>query len=81
MSSKSKIITVNDDWSQARGIEGQTITVTLVRSRIGASDTQRGALDSLTLRKIGDNFTGVADGSLLGQVNKLAHLVSVTTAE
>ncbi len=53
------------------------VTVTLVKSLIGAKPAQKATAAALGLRKIGDSFTSERDAVLNGQLNVVSHLVKI----
>ena len=53
------------------------IKVTIVRSAINRSKTQKLTLESLGLKRIGQSVEHENTPSILGMVNKVKHLVSV----
>lgn len=62
----------------AKSIEGGSLTVTLVRSSIGAKPKARGTLRALGLRKIGDTNTLPDRPEIRGMINRVPHLIEVT---
>ncbi len=58
--------------------EGGSLTVTLVKSAIGAKPKARGTLRALGLRKIGDRNTLPDRPEIRGMINRVPHLVHVT---
>lgn len=56
------------------------IKVTKVRSAIGRPERQKRTLEALGLRKIGQTVEHDATPAVVGMVNKVQHLVSVTEA-
>lgn len=56
----------------------KTITVTLVRSSIGAKPKARGTLRALGLRKIGDTNTLPDRPEIRGMIARVPHLISVS---
>lgn len=53
------------------------ITITLLRSRIGCSPTQRKTLDALGLKRIRQVKTFEEAASVAGMIEKVKHLVEV----
>lgn len=53
------------------------IQLTLVRSYIGCTETQRATLRALGLRKMHQSVLQTPNESLDGQINKVRHLVKV----
>ncbi|MBV2361871.1 50S ribosomal protein L30 [Streptomonospora nanhaiensis] len=53
------------------------LKITQVRSKIGGKQKQRDSLRSLGLRKIGSSVVREDSPSVRGQINVVAHLVSV----
>jgi large subunit ribosomal protein L30 len=56
------------------------IKVTLVKSAIGRPERQKRTLISLGLRKLNQTIEHDATPTIVGMVNKVQHLVSVTEA-
>ncbi len=56
------------------------IKVTLVKSAIGRPERQKRTLVSLGLRKLNQTIEHDATPTIVGMVNKVQHLVSVTEA-
>ena len=54
------------------------ITVKQVRSRINCPQVQKRTLDALGLRRMGQVVEHDANPAILGMVNKVKHLVSVS---
>jgi large subunit ribosomal protein L30 len=57
--------------------DDKTVTVTLVRSSIGAKPKSRGTLRALGLRKIGDTNTLPDRPEIRGMIARVPHLISV----
>lgn len=53
------------------------VKITLVRSPIGRSITQRRTVEGLGLRKLNHSVVQPANVQILGMVRKIPHLVSV----
>ncbi len=53
------------------------IKVTLVKSTIGCVKSQKGTVESLGLKKIGQSRTFADSAALQGKLKKVAHLVKV----
>ncbi len=53
------------------------IKITLVRSKIGCSKTQKDTLKSLGLNKTGSSVEHEDTPNIMGMVNKLKHLLRV----
>ncbi|MFI5040730.1 MAG: 50S ribosomal protein L30 [Acidimicrobiales bacterium] len=62
-----------------RAIEGPSLTVTQVRSEIGAKPRTRGTLRALGLRRIGASNTLPDRPEIRGMLARVPHLVEVTT--
>lgn len=62
----------------AKEAAGQTVTVTQVRSAIGAKPKTRGTLRALGLRGIGDTNTLPYRPEIKGMLARVPHLVEVT---
>lgn len=58
-----------------------TITVTQVRSSIGAKPKTRGTLRALGLGKIGSTNTLPDRPEIRGMINRVPHLITVSTEE
>jgi large subunit ribosomal protein L30 len=56
----------------------ETITVTQVRSTIGAKPKTRGTMRALGLRKIGDTNTLPDRPEIRGMIARVPHLLAVT---
>ena len=56
------------------------IKITQVKSRIGAPEVQKRTLDALGLKKMNHTVVKEDTPSVMGMVNKVRHLVSVTNA-
>ena len=56
------------------------IKVTLVKSAIGRTERQKRTLEALGLRKLSQTVEHDATPTIVGMVNKVQHLVSVTEA-
>ena len=56
------------------------IKITQVKSRIGALAVQKRTLDALGLKKMNHTVVKEDTPSVMGMVNKVRHLVSVTNA-
>ena len=56
------------------------IKITQVMSRIGAPAVQKRTLDALGLKKMNHTVVKEDTPSVMGMVNKVRHLVSVTNA-
>ena len=56
------------------------IKVTLVKSAIGRPERQKRTLVSLGLKKLNQTIEHDATPTIIGMVNKVQHLVSVTEA-
>ena len=63
-----------------RSPDTEWIQVTLIRGLSGRSETQRRTLTSLGLRRIGKSTVLPNVNSILGQINKVIHLVRVDPA-
>ena len=59
----------------------RTITVTQVKSAIGAKPKTKGTLRALGLRKIGDTNTLPDRPEIRGMIARVPHLIDVTEAE
>ncbi|ACV69331.1 50S ribosomal protein L30 [Desulfohalobium retbaense] len=57
------------------------LKIKLVRSKIGASPKQRRTLEALGLRKIHQERSMESSKTVLGMVDKVKHLVEVTSDE
>lgn len=57
------------------------LNVTLKRSPIGSTQTQRRTLEALGLKKLNQTVTQPDNDGTRGQVAKVAHLVSCVTIE
>jgi large subunit ribosomal protein L30 len=57
------------------------VTITRIRSGIGAKQNHRDTLRSLGLRKIGDSVTRELDEITKGMVRTVAHMVVVEEAQ
>lgn len=57
------------------------LKIKLVRSTIGASPVQRRTLEALGLRKIRQERSMESNRSVLGMVERVKHLVEVTSDE
>ena len=57
------------------------IKITQVKSRIGAPEVQKRTLDALGLKKMNHTVVKEDTPSVMGMVNKVRHLVSVTNAK
>ena len=55
------------------------ITIKQVRSSIGRQANQKKTLQALGLRKIGQSVEHNANDAILGMVEKVKHLVSIST--
>ena len=56
------------------------INITQVKRRIGAPEVQKRTLDALGLKKMNHTVVKEDTPSVMGMVNKVRHLVSVTNA-
>ncbi|MGB1269485.1 MAG: 50S ribosomal protein L30 [Flavobacteriaceae bacterium] len=56
------------------------IKVTLVKSAIGRTERQKRTLEALGLKKMSQTVEHDATPAIVGMVNKVQHLVSVTEA-
>jgi large subunit ribosomal protein L30 len=54
------------------------IKVTQVKSQIGRLQNQKGTLEALGLRKMNQTVEHEATPTIIGMVNRVKHLVSVT---
>jgi large subunit ribosomal protein L30 len=61
--------------------EGATVTVTQVRSAIGAKPKTRGTLRALGLRGIGQSNVLPDRPEIRGMIARVPHLVTVTTGD
>jgi large subunit ribosomal protein L30 len=59
----------------------KTITVTQVRSTIGAKPKTRGTMRALGLRKIGDTNTLPDRPEIRGMLQRVPHLIEITDTE
>lgn len=57
------------------------LNITQVKSRIGATQIQRGNLDALGLRKINQTVQHDDSPIILGMIEKVKHLVKVEAAK
>lgn len=64
----------------AKKANSQAVTVTLVKSLIGAKKDQIATAESLGLRKVGDSTSQPDNAATQGKVAKIIHLVEVTNA-
>lgn len=60
-----------------KSYEGKTLTVTMVRSSIGAKPKTRGTLRALGLRKIGDTNVLPDRPEIRGMLARVPHLIAV----
>ncbi len=60
---------------------GRTITVTQVRSKIGAKPKARGTLRALGLGRIGDTNTLPDRPEIRGMIARVPHLIEVSVQE
>ncbi len=56
------------------------LTIKLVRSLVGSSDTQRKTIEALGLKKIGQSVTLADTPATRGALNKVRHLLAVEEA-
>ena len=57
------------------------LKITLSKSLIGSSETQRKTVKSLGLNKVQSSVIKADNESLRGQINKIKHLVTITAVE
>ena len=57
------------------------LKITLKRSKIGRTERQKATLACLGLRKINQSRTFKENPALLGQINKVKHLIAVETVK
>ena len=62
------------------GGDERSLTVTLVRSSIGAKPKTKGTLRALGLRKIGDTNTLPDRPEIRGMISRVPHLIEVAEA-
>lgn len=64
-----------------KSIEASKIKVTLLRGCAGKSDDMRRTLVSLGLKRVGSSRVLPNVNPILGQINKVIHLIKVEAAE